>query len=197
MKKSILRRFLNRTLHVMARFAPGSTTLRPFLHRLRGVKIDGTIFIGDDVYLENEFPECVEIHSGAGIALRSTIVAHLGWTGGSGKIIIGKNAMIAAGCMIVCSAGQTLTIGEGAVLAAGSVVANDVPAHTLCAGPRIHPVADVTVPFTIHTTYQDFLHGLRPFHGVARQDKSCDRRPGVTSEPNAELDHPGKKPLGA
>ena len=47
----------------MARFLPGSTSLRPFLHKLRGVRIQGDVFIGDDVYIENEYPECIEIHN--------------------------------------------------------------------------------------------------------------------------------------
>lgn len=146
----------------MARFFPGSTSLRPFLHRLRGVKIHGTVFIGDDVYLENEHPDCVEIHDGAGIGLRSTIVAHTGDIGEHGKIVIEKNAVIMSCCTIVCSAGQTLTIGEASVLSAGSVVSNDVPPHTLCAGPRIRALARVTVPYTLETSHEDFVRGLRP-----------------------------------
>ena len=51
----------NRLLHVAARQLPGSTSVRPFLHRLRGVKIGRRVFIADDVYLENEYPERVEI----------------------------------------------------------------------------------------------------------------------------------------
>ena len=62
---------INRILHLMARFGPGATTLRPFLHKLRGVKIHGKIYIGDDVYLENAHPDCIEIHDGAQIALRT------------------------------------------------------------------------------------------------------------------------------
>ena len=168
MGKLLLRRVFNRILHLMARFLPGSTSLRPFLHRLRGVKIHGKIFIGDDVYLENEYPECVEIHDGAVIALRSTIIAH---TRGQGKINIEKNALISAGCTIVCSSGQSLTIGEGSVISAGSVVANDIPSYTLCAGPRIKAMARVTVPFTLNTSHQDFLRGLRPLRpGGQRKD---------------------------
>jgi carbonic anhydrase/acetyltransferase-like protein (isoleucine patch superfamily) len=159
MRRTLVRRMFNRILHLMARFLPGSTSLRPFLHRLRGVKVYGNIFIGDDVYLENEYPECVEIHDGAGIALRSTIIAH---TRGEGKIIIEKNVVIAVGCTIICSPGQSLTIGEGSVISAGSVVQNSIPPHTLCAGPRIKAVATVTVPFTSQTSYQDFVRGLRP-----------------------------------
>jgi len=168
MRKSLLKRIFNRAFHLMARFLPGSTSLRPFLHRLRGVKIQGTVFIGDDVYLENEYPECVELHDGVAIGLRSTIIAH---TGGLGRIIIEKNAMIATGCTIVCSAGQTLTVGEGSVLSAGSVVANDIPPHTLCAGPRIRALAKVTVPYTLQTSHKDFVRGLRPLRVADKKER--------------------------
>jgi len=143
----------------MARSLPGSNSLRPFLHRLRGVTIHGNVFIGDDVYLENEYPECVEIHDGVSIGLRSTIVAH---TRGQGKVIIGKNVMIGTGSIIICASGQTLTIGEGSVISTGSVVQNDIPPGTLCAGPRLKAMATVTIPFTLETSYQDFVRGLRP-----------------------------------
>jgi len=146
----------------MARFLPGSTSLRPFLHRMRGVKIQGRVFIGDDVYLENEYPECVEIRAGAGIGLRSTIVAHSGGIGEHGKILIERNAAIMSCCTVVCSAGRTLTIGENSVVSAGSVVTNDVPAHTLCAGPRVRATATVTVPYTLEASHTDFVRGLRP-----------------------------------
>ena len=64
-KKSLLRGISNRILHLLARFSPGATSVRPLLHRLRGVRIHGTIFIGDEVYLENEYPEAIEIQEGA------------------------------------------------------------------------------------------------------------------------------------
>lgn len=162
MGKTFLRRSFNRILHLMARSLPGSVSLRSFLHRLRGVKIHGKIFIGDDVYLENEYPECVEIHDGASIGLRSTIIAH---HSGPGKIVIGRNAAIMTGCTIVCPSGRNLTIGEGSVISAGSVVANSIPPQTLCAGPRIKALARVTVPLTLQTSYQDFARGLRPLRG--------------------------------
>jgi serine acetyltransferase len=151
--------WFNGTLHMMARFLPGGRSLRPFLHRLRGVKITGTVFIGDDVYLEEDYPECVEIHDGAVISARCTIIAQ---TRGPGKIVIGKQTAIAAGCLIVCATGQTLTIGEGAVISAGSTVSHDIPPHTLCGPPRIKAFAKVTVPFTFETTYEEFRRGLEP-----------------------------------
>ena len=151
----------------MARFLPGSTNVRPFLHRLRGVKIHGNVFIGDDVYLENEFPECVEMHDGSAIGLRSTVIAH---TRGAGKIVIEKQAAITAGCLIVCPEGKTLTIGEGAVISAGATVLNDVPPYTLCGPPRVKVFAKATVPLKVLMKHEDFTRGLRPM----RADKGED-----------------------
>jgi acetyltransferase-like isoleucine patch superfamily enzyme len=48
----------------------------------------------------------------------------------SKDVIIEDNAWIASDCIIL----KGVTIGEGSVVAAGSVVHNDVPAHTLVAG---------------------------------------------------------------
>ncbi|HEY6969695.1 MAG TPA: condensation domain-containing protein [Candidatus Angelobacter sp.] len=157
--KSFLRRATNRFLHLLCRFLPGATTLRPFLHRLRGMKIGKDVWIGDDVYLENEYPECVEIHDGAMIGLRSTIVAH---TRGAGKIIIGRDAFIGAGSTLVTTGNRPLIIGEGAVLMASSLVTGNIAPHTLYGRDAAKPLARVTKPFTASTTYEEFMSTLRP-----------------------------------
>jgi acetyltransferase-like isoleucine patch superfamily enzyme len=159
MKKSILRRFVNRILGMLARFAPGATSLRPFLHKLRGVRISGRVFIGDDVYLENEYPECIELHHGAQICIRSILIAH---THGAGRIVIEEDAFVGANCVLNASAGVTLRVGEGAVITSSSVVSSDVPAHTLVGNEKAKPLARATVPLTIETPYEQFLAGLRP-----------------------------------
>jgi len=159
MKKSFLRRVLNRILGMLARFAPGATSLRPFLHKLRGVRITGRVFIGDDVYMENEYPECIELHDGAQINLRTILIAH---TRGSGQIVIGKDAFVGANCVLTASPGATLTIGEGAVIATSSVVSSDVPAHTLVGNEKAKLLANATVALTMDTPYDRFLAGLRP-----------------------------------
>jgi acetyltransferase-like isoleucine patch superfamily enzyme len=157
----LIRGAFNRIIHIIVRFSPGATTLRPFLHKLRGVKIKGKVFIGDDVYLENEFPECVEINDGAQIALRSIIMAHFR---GTGNIIIGEKAWIGPGCIIAASTGQRLIIGEGAVLAAGSVVTKDILPFTFVGGAPAKPIASVTIPMTMNVNYNDFKNGLTYFH---------------------------------
>jgi acetyltransferase-like isoleucine patch superfamily enzyme len=158
-KKNIAKRIANRILGLAARWAPGATTVRPFLHRLRGVRITGRVFIGDDVYLENEYPECIVVEEGVQICLRSVLIAH---TRGSGTIILQKNSFIGAACVIVSSPGRTLTVGEGAVVTAGSVIASDVPPGTLFGIEKAKPLARVTVPLTMDTRFDEFLGGLRP-----------------------------------
>ena len=157
MHKYLLRRITNRILHLIAQFAPGATSFRPFLHKLRGVKIHGTVFIGDQVYLENEYPEMVEIHDGVQIVLRSIIMCHFR---GTGKVVIEPNVWIGPNCVITAPTGRTLTIGEGSVVAASSVITRNVPKFMFVGGSPAKPIARVTVPMTLNTSYEDFKKGL-------------------------------------
>lgn len=161
MKVRILRGIFNRLLHTLARLLPGATTIRPFIHKLRGVKIRGWVFIADDVYIENEYPECIEIHENVQISVRAIIMAHFS---GPGKVVICKGATIMANCLISAHDGQTLTIGEGAFVAASSLVLKDVPPFTMVAGSPAKPIAKITVPYfdVRDKPYQDFRKGLRP-----------------------------------
>ena len=81
---------------------------------------------------------------------------------GAGKIIIGKNVWIGAGCIIAAAVRQTLVIGEGAAIAAGSVVTKDVPPFTFVGGSPAKPIAKITVPMTLNTTFDQFKNGLIP-----------------------------------
>jgi len=159
MKKSLHRRVINRLLHSLARVLPGTTWLRPFLHRLRGVKIGTNVFIGDEVYLENEYPEALEIQDGVQISIRAIILAH---TCGPGQIVIGKDAYIGPNVIIATSGGRRLCIGEGAVIGAGVVVTQDVPPHIFLAQASSVPVGKALVPLTKAKNIEDFIRGLSP-----------------------------------
>lgn len=159
MRKSFFRRAINRFLALAARMSPGAEGLRPFLHRLRGVKIAARAFIGDDVMLETEYPECVEIHDHVAISMRATIVAH---TRGPGKVILEKDCFVGPHAIIVCPANRTLRVGEGAVIGAGSVITRSVPARHFIAPPPSRSIATLQVPFTNDVSMDEFLAGMKP-----------------------------------
>jgi heptaprenylglycerol acetyltransferase len=167
MKGTTIRRSANRALHLLARFLPGATTVRPFLHRLRGVSIGQDVFIGDDVYLENEYPEAIEIQNGVQISVRAIVLAH---TRGSGRVVIEKDAFIGPNVVIATSGDRLLRIGEGAVLGAGVVVTQDVADHLLIASEAARPVARVRIPLAKAQTMEEFVRGLTPIHRLAKRD---------------------------
>jgi len=173
MSKFILRRVTDRVLHSLARRLPGARSLRPFLHRRRGVKVGPDVFIGDEVYIENEYPEVVEIQSGVQISLRAIILAH---TRGPGRVIIEKDTFIGANSVIAASSGRTLRIGEGAVIGPGVVITRDVAAHVFIANDFARPVARATVPLSKAATMEEFIRGLAPI-------KPRAERVPVTADP--------------
>lgn len=151
---------VNRALHLIARFGPGAETFRPLVHRIRGVRVTGKIWIGEEVFLENNYPDRIEIGDGAQLALQTVVIAHFR---GPGEIVIGKNVWVGTRSVIAAAAGQTVTLGEGSAVAAGSVVTKDVEPFTFVGGVPAKAIARVTVPMTLHTSYMDFKQGLQPF----------------------------------
>jgi len=173
MSKSILRRATNRALHIIARFCPGSTTLRPALHRWRGVKVGREVFIGDDVYLDNEWPERIEIQDKVQISMRSIVIAH---TRGPGQVVIEKEAFVGPNSVLVAGAGRVLRIGTGAVVGAGSVITKSVPPRLYVAPPAVEILARVRIPLPRAETMEEFWGGL----------EALERRPPHASASNHE-----------
>jgi carbonic anhydrase/acetyltransferase-like protein (isoleucine patch superfamily) len=134
------------------------------------VKIGKDVFIGDDVYLENEHPSAVEIQDGVHISLRAIILAH---TRGAGKLIIEKDAFIGPNAVIATSGNRTLRIGEGAVIGASVVIGKDVPAKAFVPSPAANPVASAMVPLTKAETMEAFLLGLVPLDRKPKAAKSA------------------------
>jgi serine acetyltransferase len=73
------------------------------------------------------------------------------------KVTIEKNAFIGPHCVIL----PGTTIGEGSVIQANTTVTGNVPPHTLWGHQVAGPLAQVTVPLTLETSYEKFLYGLR------------------------------------
>ncbi len=144
--------------------SPGAESLRVWLHKGRGVKIKGKIFIGANVYIDDEYPECVTIHDGAVIGISVIIIAHFR---AKGVVEIGPDSFIGPGSIIL----PNVHIGEGAVVSAGSVVNRDVEPYTFVGGnPEAIPIARVTKTLGRGKSNEDFQRGLRPL-----REKRSDR----------------------
>lgn len=145
-----------RWLHVIARQSPGSESLRIWLHRARGVRINGKVFIGANVYIDDEYPENVTLHEDTVLGISVIIIAHMR---GVGRVEIGPDAFIGPNSVIM----PDVTIGRGAVVAAGSVVNRDVPPFTMVGGsPDAKPMARVTATLGRRKSIEAFRRGLRP-----------------------------------
>jgi serine acetyltransferase len=177
MAKPLLSRLLNRILHSVARHGPGATSFRPMLHRMRGAKIGARVFIGDEVYLENEYPECIEIGDEVQISVRAIFLAH---TRGPGRIVIEDGAYIGPNVVVACSGDRELRIGAGSVVSAGCIVTRDVPPGVLIGTEPARPVAKVTLALSRANTFQEFVRGLAPL------------RPKQTRNPESTVTIPEK-----
>lgn len=162
-----MRGMLNRLLHSLARISPGATTVRPRIHRWRGVRVGASVFIGEDVYIENEFPNCVEIQDNVQISIRAIIIAH---TRGPGRVIIERDAFVGPNSVIIAGADRTVRIGRGAVVSAGSVITRSVPAGLYVSPPPVRAVARVSVPLPVATSMREFLAGLAPIRRADGDD---------------------------
>lgn len=148
---------MRRFFHLLARISPGAYSARVWLHRKRGVKIDGRVFIGADVFIDEEHPDYVTIHDNSVLSIRVIVIAHFQST--PQPVEIGPDAFIGPGAIIM----PGVRIGRGCVVAAGSVVSKSVPDFTFVGGmSEAKPLARVTSPIGISGKMEDFLRGLRP-----------------------------------
>lgn len=157
----MVRDVLARILQKIAMVIPGGTSVRPWLHRLRGAKIGRNVFIAQFVYIDDIHPEEISVGDNCTIGLRTTIFAHFYWgprrPKSNGKVLIEKDVFVGPHCVIL----PNVTIGEGAVIKAGTVVTTNVPPHTFWGSPPAGPLGEVTVPLTNEHTYQEFVRGTK------------------------------------
>jgi acetyltransferase-like isoleucine patch superfamily enzyme len=160
---TVLRELKIRALQVAALYAPGATSLRVWLHRQRGVTLGQDIFIGTDVLLETSRPELVSIGSGVKIGIRTVVIAHFrGKTtaeqrGERYSVRIEDDVFIGPGVIVL----PDVTIGYGAVVAAGSVVTSSVSPMTVVQGNPARPVARSGV-LLVKSSFADFQRSLKP-----------------------------------
>lgn len=123
--------------------------LRIRLQRWRGVRIAPQVHIGPGCTLDYPYPYFIAIEEGASLAGGNYVLAHSTPMEYHARCVesfvapttIGRNVWVGVNAIIL----PGVTIGEGAIVAAGAVVTRDVPAHTLVAGVPAHIVKTLDV----------------------------------------------------
>jgi acyl-CoA synthetase (AMP-forming)/AMP-acid ligase II/acetyltransferase-like isoleucine patch superfamily enzyme len=154
----------NRLFQYLALYIPGYTTTRVWLHRRRGVSIGNNVSIGLSALIETAYPKLVSIGDNVTIGMRAIIIGHLrdstseARVSGRHTVRIENNVYIGPGVIVL----PNVTIGEGAVVSAGSVVNRSIPPHTLVQGNPAKPIAHCGVSLGGGVSYEQFLRHLTP-----------------------------------
>jgi acetyltransferase-like isoleucine patch superfamily enzyme len=167
-EEDFFRGVMNRLLQTIAHSAPGGLSLRPYLHRLRGVSIGRGVWIGDDATIETAYPQLVTIKDRATIGIRAIIIAH--FRGERKGVVIEEDAFIGPGVIIL----PNVVVGRGSVVTAGSVVTTSVPPMTMVQGNPAKLVGRVGKPPNIGVPFQEFATSLRPLR-PSREPDNCIR----------------------
>jgi heptaprenylglycerol acetyltransferase len=124
--------------------------LRVALYRAMGVRIGKHVFVGLDTWLDDQFPELIEIEDEVTISFRVTVVVHDDARRMDGVIPGALNGTVAPvrlkrGCYLgaACLILPGVTVGERAVVGAGAVVTRDVPPGKIVLGVPARVVRDV------------------------------------------------------
>jgi non-ribosomal peptide synthetase component E (peptide arylation enzyme)/acetyltransferase-like isoleucine patch superfamily enzyme/acyl carrier protein len=168
-RDTFLKGIRNRLFQLLALHAPGFKTTRVWLHRMRGVRIGRNSSIGLSALIETAYPRLVTIGDNVTIGMRAVIIGHLRDSTVASRMAdrptvrIEDNAYIGPGVIIL----PNVTIGNGAVVTAGSVVNRSVAPHTLVQGNPARPIAHCGVSLGGGVSYEQFLRELKPIkqHG--------------------------------
>ncbi|HOO52484.1 MAG TPA: acyltransferase [Alphaproteobacteria bacterium] len=121
-KAGFLKLLRRKICHILARFAyPNGTRIS--LLKIMGINIGEKVYVGFDCFFDSDYAELITIEDNVMVSFRVIIVAHDGSSGTVSKIHIKRGAFLGAGAIIL----PGVTIGENAVVGAGSVIARDVP----------------------------------------------------------------------
>jgi len=143
MTVSRFKRLIRNILQLPAWFLPWKG-LRRIFHRMKGVNIGKRVEIGYMVLIDNRRPELIVIEDDVTITTMCVVISHdLSRKYNEGKEIVGKvhirkGAFIGMNTVIM----PGVTIGEGAVVAAGSVVTKDVEPKTVYGGVPAKKIRD-------------------------------------------------------
>lgn len=132
-----LRKTKNLILYRLAFFCP-LNSWRIRMHRWRGVHIGEHCYIGTQCSIDNAYPEMIYIEDYVAVNQGSTLLAHTNVYSAFEGLIncrvapihIEQHALISINSTVLVG----VTIGQYAIVSAGSVVSNNVPPFTMVIG---------------------------------------------------------------
>lgn len=126
--------------------------LRPFLLRRLGAKVGKGVFVGDHVLVDENHANLIIVEDHAHITGKTILLCHKReladyYIGDDyaklpykyGEIHLGKGCSTGTGTLIM----PGVSIGEGAIIGAGSLVTKDIPAWTIAAGRPAKVIKDI------------------------------------------------------
>jgi oxalate---CoA ligase len=164
LRDTLLGGLKNRLFQYLALYAPGYKSTRVWLHRMRGVKIGSNVSIGLSSIIETAYPSLVSMGNNVSIGMRTLIIAHLRDSTTEARaskratVRIEDDAYIGPGVIIL----PNVTIGQGAVVSAGSVVSRSIPPRTLARGNPAEPIARCGKSLGGGVSYEEFIRNLEP-----------------------------------
>lgn len=109
-----------------------------------GVDVKGPCYIYRNVYFDSVAPHLITVGKGVTITQNTTILTHFldpkqkGRVFNLGEVHIEEDAFIGCG-VIICN---SVTIGKGAIVGAGSIVTKDIPPYQVWAGNPARYIKD-------------------------------------------------------
>lgn len=156
---------LRKLLIPWIQFVP-SWRLRTRLWRLCGANLHPSVWIAANAMLDEETPELITIDEGVRISYQTMLITHSGLDKKIGRIHIGRQAWVGAGCIIL----PDVTIGAYAVVGAGSLVHHDVKEDTTVFGVPAKVIKRSGVPKEwIHVTQENYAAVMATRRAAADQ----------------------------
>ena len=138
------KRVLNMFFLCLANTLPIQGQLRWKIVKLGGVNIEGPCFIYKNVGFDSVAPELITIKKGAALTKGTIVLSHFidpnqkGRVFRLAKVTIEEDVFI--GCnTVICN---SVTIGKGAMIAAGSIVTKDIPPYQVWGGNPARYIKD-------------------------------------------------------
>jgi acetyltransferase-like isoleucine patch superfamily enzyme len=126
--------------------------LRPSLMRRMGCKVGKGCFIGDHVRIDQGHADMITLEDSVSVASGTRLLCHqrdfTHYYVGSDYMKLGytiKPVVLKKGCLVGMESFVMpgVTVGEGAIVGAGSLVAKDIPAWTVAVGRPAKVVREI------------------------------------------------------